>query len=152
MLARPRPFRLRSGLLPATVLAAALALTACAWLRYDDQVRTHVELMERIAADAASAVSTGSYRLRPADLQTMSYPLERAAELRAKIADGRVEPAVNEAFGRFVEAYSALYQYLDRVRTTAGEPRRAKRVEELLADVAGAAAQVRAALGDSARS
>jgi predicted RNA-binding Zn ribbon-like protein len=82
----------------------------------------------------------------------MSYPLERAAELRAKIADGRVEPAVNEAFGRFVEAYSALYQYLDRVRTTAGEPRRAKRVEELLADVAGAAAQVRAALGDSARS
>ncbi|HSG00390.1 MAG TPA: hypothetical protein VLA20_04625 [Vicinamibacterales bacterium] len=128
-------------------MAAALASSSCAWLRYEDQIRTHVELMERIAADAGSAVQGAGYRLRPADLQTMAYPLERAAALRKRIESNRVDPALRAAFGDFVGAYSQLYEYLDQVRSTADEPRLSERVDELLAGVDRAAGRVRAALG-----
>jgi hypothetical protein len=75
--------------------------------------------------------------------------LERASELLEQLENGPIEKVnveVLEGFRRFVAVYSELYQYLDRVRTTAGEPKREARVAELLGRVRDAAGGVRAAL------
>ena len=126
------------------VLLGTLA-ASCHWLRYHDLVLTHVDLMEGIANDAGAAMAAGNYRLNPTDLKTMAYPLERAIEFLGETRGRRERSASRRHLEEFVEAYRALYVYLDRVRiTSAGK--QAKKVVALVATVASAAAATRAAV------
>jgi len=140
----------RTGLVAAAALAALVmtAAPACHWLRYHDLARTHVDLMERIANDAGAAIAESDYRLRPADLQTMAYPLERAAGFLDETAGRREDTASWQRLGEFIAAYQELYEYLDRVRTTPDEGKRARKVDALIRAVNERAAAVRAALDE----
>ena len=129
-------------------LLVLLSASSCHWLRYHDLVRTHVDLMERIAMDVGDAVDSGKYRLRPADLQTMAYPLERAHAFLDETEGRRDSTASRMRLEEFVEAYQELYEYLDRVRTISSDDKRAKKVDALIAEVTRRAQATRSALDE----
>jgi hypothetical protein len=126
----------------------SMSASSCHWLRYHDLARTHVDLMERIANDVGAALRIGEYRLKPGDLQTMAYPLERAMAFLEESSGRRGHSASRQRLEEFVGAYQELYEYLDRVRTIADEERRIKKVDALIAMVNEKAAATRAALDE----
>lgn len=126
----------------------SMATSSCHWLRYHDLARTHVDLMERIANDVGAALGVGEYRLKPGDLQTMAYPLERARAFLEESRSSREQSESHERLEEFVQAYQELYEYLDRVRTIADDGRRIKKVDALIAIVNEKAAVTRAALDE----
>lgn len=141
-----RVFRVIAALGVAALLAVPTA--SCHWLRYHDLARTHVDLMARIANDVGTAIENSQYRLRPADLQTMAYPLERAAGFLEDSRGRRAETASWQRLAEFVAAYQELYEYLDRVRSTPDDGKRRRKVKELIAAVNERAAATRAAIDE----
>ncbi len=128
------------------VVLAALAVSSCHWLRYHDLARTHVDLLDRIALDVGAALDVVDYRMKPGDLQTMGYPLERAIAFVEESRGSRGELASHKRFVEFVDTYKELYEYLDRVRTASAQEDGLRMVRSLITSVNEKAAAVRAAI------
>jgi cell fate (sporulation/competence/biofilm development) regulator YlbF (YheA/YmcA/DUF963 family) len=130
------------------VTGASLGASSCHWLRYHDLARTHVDLLEQIADDVGAALDVVDYRMKPGDLQTMAYPLERAMAFVEESRRARAQLQSHQRLAAFVEAYKALYEYLDRVRSVRQEEGGTRTVNALIAVVNEHAAAVRAAIDE----
>ncbi len=142
--ASARALALAVLLVPA--LTSGVLLTAaggCHWLRWRALARTHVDLIEQLAADAVESMSAPQAGLEPADIERLRYPLARARAF-ADGQRGRFAQAPWLArFDRLLDAYAGLVDWLDRARVRRTTARDRRRAAVLLARVRSAAEAVR---------
>jgi hypothetical protein len=142
----------------AAVVAALYVAAGCYWLRYYDLMKTHVDLMARLAADASAELAAAPDALQPADIERMRYPLQRARQFAAVVRQRYPDRVSLARFDALIDAYAELVTELDRARALDlgrdGRPARRRRPEaraeeatkRLAAEVAERAAQVRRAM------
>jgi hypothetical protein len=133
-----------------TVVVATVA-GGCYWLRYHDLLETHLGLMQGLAADAGASLAAGEGLLRPADIERLRYPLERARQFVAISRPRFAGRASLARFEVFVEGYGELVDDLDRARvkrprvaTLAATRRQIARLDDLADEVRAAVAAERA--------
>jgi hypothetical protein len=144
----PRATRGRRATALCTALVTAVVASAggCAWLRWRELARTHVDLLERMATDAADTFSARPQELRPADIERMRYPLSRAREFAASSRSRFEDAEWVTRFDRLLTDYDALVGWLDRARTRNAGPRERDKAVTLTQQVRDDAAAVREAL------
>jgi hypothetical protein len=133
----------RVKLVAAVLLAGCVAVPGCAWLRWRSLALTHVDLMERLALDAAESLAAPGRGLEPGDIERLRYPLLRAREF-AESSHGRFgDPPWLVAFDRLLSAYGREVDYLDKARTRHIGPRAKEQAHALAQAVTEAAGNVR---------
>jgi hypothetical protein len=104
------------------LLLAALPVPGCYWQRYDELVRTHVELLVAMAGkmewvlasqDATKRMSMNEYR----------YPLDRARDFARIVRERYGNTESFRRFETFLDRYETLLTHADRLRVARAEPR-----------------------------
>ena len=137
--------------LVAAALAAILA-ASCYWQKYDELVRTNVELLVAMAAKMESLLERDDAERRMA-MNEYRYPLERARDF-ARIVRGRY--GEEESFRRFEEflgVYQRTLEAAERLRTDPASDRALRfrpEVERLRAAGAAVLAAVDGSISGSA--
>ncbi|MFQ5477751.1 MAG: hypothetical protein ACE5E4_03955 [Candidatus Binatia bacterium] len=89
-------------------------VAGCYWLRYPDIVRTHVELLERMALDGRDMVAAGMEgRLDSRELERFRYPLERAKGFQRLVGPRFAGKESLALFSDFLGEYEALLELME---------------------------------------
>jgi hypothetical protein len=130
----------------ALVCVCAVAVGGCYWLRYQEMLSTHMEVMVSFANDGCDLLSLARSApdrgLSNADIARMRYPYTRASDL-ARVAHRRWPQRLSlQRFETLVETYGRLIEDLDRARVNGARGTRkacrlAAEVEAIALEVTG---------------
>jgi hypothetical protein len=130
----------------AVVVAVCATAGGCAWLRWRSLGHTHVDLMERLAVDAAEHLAAPDRGLQPGDIERLRYPLQRARDFRDSSQRRFGGAPWIVRFDELLGAYAELVSYLDRARTAQVGRAETERARALADRVVAAAGSARDAL------
>lgn len=142
----PGPRRVKAKCLPGVIFVLVAAVAGgCFWRSYPERLRMHSELLVAFARKGRDLVATG--RFAAENLPELTYPLERAVEFAADAHRRTAAPPPSlAAFDRLIERYRAFVALVDRERHAAAGPAAAASLDEPVAAIEAAAADVTAAL------